>query len=172
MRPCCDVNVTFGVKMSITSVASQSSSNRPLDPHVHHRIAIPTHCPGTAALFNSVAWVDSAAWDGRWAVVVCGDIAGVFARAFFARSDEMKWRASDAIVAYFDMMVVVSRNQRQSQISTSRSSALCIHAFAVYEKGAARPTGGCAAVAMLVGPSAPIAVHGKRASHFENVYDL
>ncbi len=31
---------------------------------------------GTAALLNSVAWVQSEAWDGRWAVVVCGDIAG------------------------------------------------------------------------------------------------
>lgn len=35
---------------------------------------------GTAALLNSVAWVESAAWDGRWAVVVCGDIAGQFSR--------------------------------------------------------------------------------------------
>ena len=31
---------------------------------------------GTAALFNSVAWVQSEAWDGRWAIAVCGDIAG------------------------------------------------------------------------------------------------
>jgi len=30
---------------------------------------------GTAALLNSVAWVESRAWDGRVAVVVCGDIA-------------------------------------------------------------------------------------------------
>ena len=30
---------------------------------------------GTAALLNSVAWVESSAWDGRYAVVVCGDIA-------------------------------------------------------------------------------------------------
>ncbi len=29
---------------------------------------------GTAALFNSVAWVESSAWDGRYAVVVCGDV--------------------------------------------------------------------------------------------------
>ena len=27
------------------------------------------------ALFNSVAWVESSAWDGRYAIVVCGDIA-------------------------------------------------------------------------------------------------
>lgn len=30
---------------------------------------------GTAALFNSVAWVESSAWDGRYALVVAGDIA-------------------------------------------------------------------------------------------------
>lgn len=30
---------------------------------------------GTSALFNSVAWVESSAWDGRYAIVVSGDIA-------------------------------------------------------------------------------------------------
>lgn len=30
---------------------------------------------GTAALFNAVAWVESSEWDGRFALVVCGDIA-------------------------------------------------------------------------------------------------
>ena len=30
---------------------------------------------GTAAVFNSVAWVESSEWDGRMALVVCGDIA-------------------------------------------------------------------------------------------------
>lgn len=30
---------------------------------------------GTAALFNSIAWVESSEWDGRYALVVCGDIA-------------------------------------------------------------------------------------------------
>lgn len=30
---------------------------------------------GSAALFNSVAWVESSAWDGRYAMVICGDIA-------------------------------------------------------------------------------------------------
>eukprot|EP01134_Creolimax_fragrantissima_P003079 CFRG3079T1 len=30
---------------------------------------------GTQALFNSIAWVESSAWDGRYALVVCGDIA-------------------------------------------------------------------------------------------------
>jgi hydroxymethylglutaryl-CoA synthase len=30
---------------------------------------------GTAALFNAVNWVESSSWDGRYAIVVAGDIA-------------------------------------------------------------------------------------------------
>eukprot|EP01135_Chromosphaera_perkinsii_P007120 Nk52_evm3s704 gene=Nk52_evmTU3s704 len=30
---------------------------------------------GTAAVFNAVNWVESRSWDGRYALVVCGDIA-------------------------------------------------------------------------------------------------
>jgi 3-hydroxy-3-methylglutaryl CoA synthase len=51
---------------------------------------------GTAALFNSCAWIESSDWDGRYALMVCGDIA-------------------------------------------------------VYEPGPARSTGGCGAVAVLIG---------------------
>lgn len=73
---------------------------------------------GTAALLNSIAWIESSAWDGRLAVVVAGDIA-------------------------------------------------------VYAKGPARPTGGCGAVAMLIGPNAPIVIErGLRGSHMENFYDF
>mmetsp|Transcript_7260 Transcript_7260/g.18999 ORF Transcript_7260/g.18999 Transcript_7260/m.18999 type:complete len:498 (-) Transcript_7260:309-1802(-) len=72
---------------------------------------------GTAALLNSVAWVESSAWDGRYAVVVCGDIA-------------------------------------------------------VYAPGPARPTGGGGAVAMLIGPDAPLALTGPRCTHASEVYDF
>ena len=58
---------------------------------------------GTAALFNSLNWMESSEWNGKYSLVVCGDIA-------------------------------------------------------VYEAGPARPTGGCAAVAMLLGFNAPIAM--------------
>uniref|UniRef100_A0A4W3GR35 Hydroxymethylglutaryl-CoA synthase n=1 Tax=Callorhinchus milii TaxID=7868 RepID=A0A4W3GR35_CALMI len=58
---------------------------------------------GTAALFNAVNWVESSSWDGRYALVVAGDIA-------------------------------------------------------VYASGSARPTGGAGAVAMLVGPNAPLSL--------------
>eukprot|EP00088_Acartia_fossae_P006751 TRINITY_DN1311_c0_g1_i11.p1 TRINITY_DN1311_c0_g1~~TRINITY_DN1311_c0_g1_i11.p1 ORF type:complete len:470 (-),score=142.49 TRINITY_DN1311_c0_g1_i11:1573-2982(-) len=73
---------------------------------------------GTAALFNSVNWVESSAWDGRLALAVCGDIA-------------------------------------------------------VYAAGAARPSGGAGAVAMLVGPNAPLVLErGLRSSHMQHVYDF
>lgn len=56
---------------------------------------------GTAGLFNAVNWVESSNWDGRYAMVVCGDIA-------------------------------------------------------IYAAGGARPVGGAGAVAMLIGPDAPL----------------
>lgn len=73
---------------------------------------------GTAALFNSLNWLESSAWDGRNALVVAGDIA-------------------------------------------------------VYPKGNARPTGGAGAIAMLVGPNAPLVLdRGVRSSHMQHSYDF
>ncbi|XP_038056186.1 hydroxymethylglutaryl-CoA synthase 1-like [Patiria miniata] len=73
---------------------------------------------GTAALFNAAAWVESSAWDGRYALVVAGDIA-------------------------------------------------------VYATGNARPTGGAGAIAMLIGPDAPLVLErGLRHTHMEHVYDF
>ena len=73
---------------------------------------------GTASLLNSVAWVESREWDGRYAIMVTADIA-------------------------------------------------------VYEAGPARPTGGAAAVACLIGPNAPLQFVPKtRATHAADVYDF
>ena len=58
---------------------------------------------GTAALFNTVNWVESSSWDGRCGIVVMADIA-------------------------------------------------------IYGKGPARPTGGVGAVALLIGPDAPLKI--------------
>ncbi|KAI8919123.1 hydroxymethylglutaryl-coenzyme A synthase C terminal-domain-containing protein [Powellomyces hirtus] len=45
--------------------------------------------------------------------------------------------------------------------------------IAVYKTGAARPTGGAGAVAILVGPDAPLVFdRGLRATHMEHVYDF
>lgn len=73
---------------------------------------------GTAALFNSISWIESSAWDGRLALAVCADIA-------------------------------------------------------VYATGPARPTGGAGAVAMLIGPQAPLVLErGLRSSHVAHQYDF
>ncbi|CAJ2505302.1 Uu.00g126960.m01.CDS01 [Anthostomella pinea] len=73
---------------------------------------------GTNALFNTLNWVESSAWDGRDAIVVAGDIA-------------------------------------------------------LYAKGNARPTGGAGAVAMLIGPNAPVAFEpGLRGTYMSHVYDF
>ena len=73
---------------------------------------------GTAALFNSIAWLESSAWDGRLAMVVMGDIA-------------------------------------------------------VYAAGPARPTGGAGAVALLLGPDAPLVLEGPlRASYMADTHDF
>eukprot|EP00475_Leptophrys_vorax_P000378 TRINITY_DN1021_c0_g1_i1.p2 TRINITY_DN1021_c0_g1~~TRINITY_DN1021_c0_g1_i1.p2 ORF type:complete len:480 (+),score=98.08 TRINITY_DN1021_c0_g1_i1:95-1441(+) len=72
---------------------------------------------GTAALLNSIAWCQSSAWDGRYAVVVSADIAE-------------------------------------------------------YAIGPALPTGGAGAVAMLIGPDAPLVMEPLRASYMDHVYDF
>jgi hydroxymethylglutaryl-CoA synthase len=73
---------------------------------------------GTNALFNTINWVESSAWDGRDAIVVAGDIA-------------------------------------------------------LYKKGNARPTGGAGAVAMLIGPNAPVVMEaGLRGSYMQHAYDF
>lgn len=73
---------------------------------------------GTNALFNTLNWMESKAWDGRLGLVVCADLA-------------------------------------------------------VYEKGPARATGGAGAVAMLIGPDAPIVFETNiRSTHMDHQYDF
>lgn len=43
---------------------------------------------------------------------------------------------------------------------------------AVYAKGSARPTGGIGAIAMLIGPNAPLVFDDVRASFLDNAYDF
>ncbi len=44
--------------------------------------------------------------------------------------------------------------------------------IAVYAKGSARPTGGIGAIAMLIGPGAPLVFDDVRASFIDNAYDF
>ena len=43
---------------------------------------------------------------------------------------------------------------------------------AVYAKGNARPTGGCGAIAMLVGPKAPVVFEDVRSTFIDNNHDF
>ena len=72
---------------------------------------------GTNALFSTLNWVQSQAWDGRYGIVLCADVA-------------------------------------------------------VYPKGPARPTGGCGAIAMLIGPNAPLVFDDVRSTFIDNAYDF
>ncbi|KAL2015444.1 hypothetical protein VTK56DRAFT_5406 [Thermocarpiscus australiensis] len=73
---------------------------------------------GTNAVFNTINWIESSAWDGRDGIVVAGDIA-------------------------------------------------------LYAKGNARPTGGAGAVAMLIGPDAPLVFEpGLRGTYMQHAYDF
>jgi hydroxymethylglutaryl-CoA synthase len=72
---------------------------------------------GTNALFSTINWLQSNAWDGRLGLVLCADVA-------------------------------------------------------VYPKGNARPTGGCGAVAMLIGPNAPLVFEDVRSTFIDNIYDF
>ena len=73
---------------------------------------------GTNALFNTLNWIESNAWDGRLGLVVCSDVA-------------------------------------------------------VYAEGPARTTGGAGAVAMLIGPDAPLVIETHlRTTHITHAYDF
>jgi len=71
----------------------------------------------TNAIFNTLNWIDSSAWDGRLGIVISSDIA-------------------------------------------------------VYPKGNARSTGGAGAIALLIGPDAPIVFDPIRSTFIDNAFDF
>ncbi|GJJ13691.1 ATP-dependent 5'-3' DNA helicase hcs1 [Clathrus columnatus] len=71
----------------------------------------------TAALFNTINWIESSSWDGRNALVLAGDIA-------------------------------------------------------IYAERGARPVGGAGAVAILVGPDAPLTFEPIHGNYMANIYDF
>lgn len=81
---------------------------------------------GTAALFNAVNWVESSSWDGG-----------------SARLMLLHLRARVLKVTCL-------------LLSAGRYALVVAGDIAVYATGSARPTGGAGAVAMLVGPDAPL----------------
>lgn len=64
-------------------------------------------------------------------------------------------------------------NWIESRDWDGRFAMVVVSDIAKYEKGPARPTGGAGAIALLIGPNAPIVVErGTIASHSEHVYDF
>lgn len=63
-------------------------------------------------------------------------------------------------------------NWVESSAWDGRDAIVVAGDIALYGKGAARPTGGAGAVALLIGPDAPIVFDPIRGSHMEHVYDF
>ena len=109
---------------------------------------------GTAALLNCVNWVESNSWDGRYDLVVCTDSA--------VRHPTFPLSMPTVIGCSFQFLL---------QHTITNCHLVLLHQ--VYAEGPARPTGGAAAIAMLIGPNAPISFESKyRASHMAHVYDF
>ena len=61
------------------SKSVKSTINQVLTAHGNHDVEgidnVNACYGGTAALLNTAAWIESSAYDGRYGLVVCGDIA-------------------------------------------------------------------------------------------------
>ncbi|CDK30007.1 unnamed protein product [Kuraishia capsulata CBS 1993] len=63
-------------------------------------------------------------------------------------------------------------NWIESSAWDGRDAIVVAGDIAIYEKGAARPTGGAGTVAMLIGPDAPLVFEPVRGSFMEHAYDF
>lgn len=63
-------------------------------------------------------------------------------------------------------------NWVESSSWDGRNAIVVAGDIAIYSKGAARPTGGAGAVALLIGPDAPIVIDPVHGSYFEHAYDF
>lgn len=63
-------------------------------------------------------------------------------------------------------------NWIESSAWDGRDAVVVAADIALYESGAARPTGGAGAVALLIGPDAPIVFDSTRGSYMSHVYDF
>jgi hydroxymethylglutaryl-CoA synthase len=63
-------------------------------------------------------------------------------------------------------------NWVQSESWDGRLAIVIATDIAIYAKGPARPTGGAGAVAMLIGPDAPLVLERFRHSYFDHQYDF
>ncbi|KAK6461197.1 hydroxymethylglutaryl-CoA synthase [Scheffersomyces coipomensis] len=68
--------------------------------------------------------------------------------------------------------ILNSINWLESSSWDGRDAIVVAGDIAIYDKGAARPTGGAGAVAFLIGPDAPIVFESTRGSFMEHAYDF
>ncbi|ODV81125.1 hydroxymethylglutaryl-CoA synthase [Suhomyces tanzawaensis NRRL Y-17324] len=68
--------------------------------------------------------------------------------------------------------VLNSVNWIESSAWDGRDAIVVAGDIAIYDKGAARPTGGVGSVALLIGPDAPIVFDSTRGSFMEHAYDF
>lgn len=68
--------------------------------------------------------------------------------------------------------VINAVNWIESSSWDGRDALVVAGDIAIYDKGAARPTGGAGAIAMLIGPDAPIVFESTRGSFMEHAYDF
>jgi hydroxymethylglutaryl-CoA synthase len=60
----------------------------------------------------------------------------------------------------------------KSEIWDGRLAIVVAVDIAVYEKGPARPTGGAGAIALLIGPDAPIVIDALRSTYIDHQWDF
>ena len=63
-------------------------------------------------------------------------------------------------------------NWMQSESWDGRLGIVVAADIAVYDKGPARPTGGAGAIAILIGPEAPIVMDNLRSTYMTHAYDF
>ncbi|EGW33807.1 uncharacterized protein SPAPADRAFT_59164 [Spathaspora passalidarum NRRL Y-27907] len=68
--------------------------------------------------------------------------------------------------------IINAINWLESSSWDGRDAIVVAGDIAIYDKGAARPTGGCGAIALLIGPDAPIVFDPIRGSFMEHAYDF
>ncbi|KAG2733861.1 hypothetical protein G9P44_003386 [Scheffersomyces stipitis] len=68
--------------------------------------------------------------------------------------------------------VINALNWIESSSWDGRDAIVVAGDIAIYDKGAARPTGGVGSVALLIGPDAPIVFESTRGSYMEHAYDF
>ena len=116
-------------------------------------------------MFNCVNWVESNSWDGRYGLVVCTDsaVGNILLISLCNLNNSDIWLTTLLVEELFNSLLLLVLT-------------FFIHYytfFQVYAEGPARPTGGAAAIAMLIGPNAPISFESKyRGSHMAHAYDF